>query len=167
MDVNQLFVSATYWHITMTSYGRDGVSNHQPHDCLLNRLFRHRSKKTSKLRVIGLCVGNSPGTDEFPAQMASNAENVSISWRHHASNIYWFTPRETSKLDKHNSLAIQLRKSRLHEHSWNFSILQITCKLYFAFIHLSVPLLEYTASYGQIIFDDGANYYFNLMYPSM
>ena len=26
---------------------------------------------------------NSPGTGEFPAQMASNAENVSISWRHH------------------------------------------------------------------------------------
>ena len=40
--------------------GRDGVSNHQPHDCLLNRLFRRRSKKTSKLRVTGLCAGNSP-----------------------------------------------------------------------------------------------------------
>ena len=39
---------------------RDGVSNHQPHDCLLNRLFRHSSKKTSKLRVTGLCEGNSP-----------------------------------------------------------------------------------------------------------
>ena len=39
----------------------DGVSNHQPHVCLLNRLFRRRSKKTSKLHVTGLCVGNSPG----------------------------------------------------------------------------------------------------------
>ena len=39
----------------------DGVSNHQPHGCLLNGLFRRRSKKTSKLRVIGLCAGNSPG----------------------------------------------------------------------------------------------------------
>ena len=38
----------------------DGVSNHQPHDCLLNRLFRRRSKKTSKLRVTGLCAENSP-----------------------------------------------------------------------------------------------------------
>ena len=37
----------------------DSVSNHQPHGCLLNRLFRRRSKKTSKLRVTGLCVGNS------------------------------------------------------------------------------------------------------------
>ena len=43
---------------------RDGVSNHQ-------------------LRVTGLCAGNSPGIGEFPAQMASYAENVSIWWRHH------------------------------------------------------------------------------------
>ena len=48
--------------------GRGSVSNHQPHDYLLNRLFRRRSKKTSKLRVTGLCAGNSPGTGEFPAQ---------------------------------------------------------------------------------------------------
>ena len=27
-------------------------------------------------------VGNSPVTDEFPEQMASYAENVSIWWRH-------------------------------------------------------------------------------------
>ena len=64
--------------------GHSGVSNHQPHHCLLNRLFECRSQKTSKLRVTGLCAGNSPGTGEFPAQMASNAENVSIWWRHHA-----------------------------------------------------------------------------------
>ena len=44
----------------------DGVSNHQPRDCLLNRLFRRRSKKTSKLRVTGLCVGNSPGPVNSP-----------------------------------------------------------------------------------------------------
>ena len=41
---------------------RDGVSKHQPQDSLFNHLFRHRSKKT---------------------QRASNAENVSIWWRHH------------------------------------------------------------------------------------
>ena len=68
--------------------GRDDVPNHQPHDCLLNRLFRRRSKNTSKLRVTGLCEGNSPGTGEFPAQMASKAENVSIWWRHQAK-IKW------------------------------------------------------------------------------
>ena len=50
---------------------REGVSNHQPHDCLLKRLFRRRSKKTSKLCVTGLCEENSPETGEFPAQRAS------------------------------------------------------------------------------------------------
>ena len=44
----------------------DSVSNHQPHGCLLNRLFRRRSKKTSKLPVTGLCVGNSPGPVNSP-----------------------------------------------------------------------------------------------------
>ena len=67
----------------------DGASNHQPRDCLLNRLFRCRSKETSKLRVTGLCEGNSPVTGEFPAQRASNAENVSIWWRHHAHQKDW------------------------------------------------------------------------------
>ena len=67
---------------------RDCVSNHQSHDCFLNCLFRRRSKKTSKLRVTGLCAGNSSGTGEFPAQMASNAENVSIWWRHHGFTPY-------------------------------------------------------------------------------
>ena len=64
--------------------GRDSVSNHQPRECLLNRLFRRRSKKKSKLRVTGLCAGNSPETGEFPAPRASNAENGCIWWRHHA-----------------------------------------------------------------------------------
>ena len=58
--------------------GRDGVSNLQPHDCLLNRLFKRRSKKISKLRVTGLCAGI------YLSQMASNAENVSI-WCPHSS----------------------------------------------------------------------------------
>ena len=65
---------------------RDGFSNHQLHGCLLNRSFRRKSKKTSKLRVTGLCVGNSPVTGEFPAQRASNAENVYIWWRHDDTN---------------------------------------------------------------------------------
>ena len=70
---------ALQWHHN----GRGGISTHQYHHCLLNRLFRCRSKITSKLRVTGLCAGNSPVTGEFPAQIASYAENVSIWWRHH------------------------------------------------------------------------------------
>ena len=63
--------------------GGDGVSNRRRHDCLLNRLLRRRSKKSSKPRVTVLCKGNSPVTGELPAQKASDTENVSIWWRHH------------------------------------------------------------------------------------
>ena len=41
--------------------GGYGVSNHQPHDSLLNRLFKCRSKKTSKHRVTGLFGGEFTG----------------------------------------------------------------------------------------------------------
>ena len=99
--------------------GRDSVSNHQPHDYLLNRLVRRRLKKTSKLRVTGPCAGNSPGTGEFPAQMASNAEIVSIWWRHHrytlslpecqvkaAHECGLFRNRATRKIGRNALLAI-------------------------------------------------------------
>ena len=73
--------------------GRNGVWNHQPHDCLLNRLFRRRSKKTSKFLITGLCGGISPVTGEFPAQMASNTEKFPFddvrnckSWRAPGAN---------------------------------------------------------------------------------
>ena len=56
------FVHSLQWRHS----GHDSVSNNQPYGCLLNRLFRRRSKKTSKLRVIGLCVGNSPGPVNSP-----------------------------------------------------------------------------------------------------
>ena len=62
---------------------RYDVSNHRRLDCSFNRLFRRRSRKISKLRVTGLCEGNSLVTGEFPAQRASNAENAFTLWRHH------------------------------------------------------------------------------------
>ena len=78
-DFEFIFPEALQWRHNE----RNGVSNHRRHDCLLNCKFRHRSKNISKLRVTGLCEGSSPVTGEFPAQRASNAENVSIWWRHH------------------------------------------------------------------------------------
>ena len=72
------YLMNTLWLITVTSWWA-----HRPHDCFLNHLLRRRSKKTSKLRVTGLCGGNSPVSGEFRAQRASNAEKVSIWWRHH------------------------------------------------------------------------------------
>ena len=57
-----------WWHISLQwrQNDQDSVSNHQPHGCLLNRLYRRRSKETLKLRVTGLCVGNSPGPVNSP-----------------------------------------------------------------------------------------------------
>ena len=77
-------------------------------------LFRRRWKKTSKLRVTGLCVGISPGTGEFPAQMASNAENVSIWWRHHADDRW--TP--TRHITKASNVELLLSISRRHHAIW-------------------------------------------------
>ena len=62
---------------------RDSVSNYRRLDCSLNRLFRHRPRKTSRLCVTGLCEGNSPVTYEFPVHRSSYVENVSIWRRHH------------------------------------------------------------------------------------
>ena len=68
---------------------RHGISNHRRLDCLLNRSFMRRSKRTSKLRVTGRCGWNLPVMSEFPAQRASNAGNVSIWWRHHHHLLRW------------------------------------------------------------------------------
>ena len=77
----------------------DGVPNHHRLDCLLNRLLRRRSKKTSKLRVTGLCEGNSPVAGEFPAQSSSSAENVSIWWRYHVFPMsLWRSPYTSAAL---------------------------------------------------------------------
>ena len=117
--------------------GHGSVSNHQPRHCLLNHLFGCRSKKTSKLRVTGLCAGNSPGTGEFPAQMASNAENVSIWWRHHV--LIW--PIETNSGDiwiktQYFScikmlcicVAIDTSPKNLHQHDNSFEGSLVICR---------------------------------------
>ena len=91
--------------------GRDGVSNH---------LFRRRSKKPSKLRVTWLCVGNSPVTGEFPAQMASNAyaENVSIWWRHHVSHHTVWINIDLSLWQLWNRVMTQIGKSVFAAITW-------------------------------------------------
>ena len=73
-----------------------GAMASQTTSLTIDRLFRHRSKKNSKLRVTGHCRGNSPVTGEFPAQRASNAENVSIWWRYH--DIFAHATREAQRL---------------------------------------------------------------------
>ena len=77
-------------HVTLQWHHNehDGVSIHLSRDCLLHHLYRRRLNKTSKVRVTGLCAGNSLVTGELPAQRASNVENASIWWRHHDGTIW-------------------------------------------------------------------------------
>ena len=55
---------------------RLGVSNHQPHDCLRSRWIKAQIKEDIKAPRHWILWGEFTG--EFPAQMATNMENVSI-----------------------------------------------------------------------------------------
>ena len=80
---------------------RHCVSNHWRLYYLLNRLFRCRSKKISKLSVTGLFEENPPVTGGFPEQRASNAENVSISLRNHGNPINHARPESLGNSATH------------------------------------------------------------------
>ena len=47
-----------------------------------------REAGDTKFRVTGLRASNSPVTGEFHTQRVSNAENVSIWWRHHSQGNF-------------------------------------------------------------------------------
>ena len=65
---------------------RDGVSNHQPHDCSLKRVFRGRSKKTSSFASLVFVRGihrwsvNSPHKRPVTRKMLS-FDDVIMSWQ--------------------------------------------------------------------------------------
>ena len=138
IDYNTLIVALT---LQWRHDGRDGVSNHRRFDCLLNRLFRHRSKNTSTIRVTGLCVGNWPVTGEFPAQMASNAENVSIWWRHHG--LLTSNRRQAAVIGNIIKMPIQTRRitgfSRSHRPFYMTSSCRPSC---FIFINSQINVAE-------------------------
>ena len=117
-------------------------------ECFLNRLFGHRSKKTSKLRVTGLCVGNSPVTGEFPAQMASNAENVSIWWRVIIQRTYCYFALVTHVYYIEDN-------ARLHRHPLNLYSAKINKSLQFALdilFHLNALFFLITFSHSHCAF---------------
>ena len=62
-QANLVSIFAHYSVVIMSAIASQ---NHRRVDCLHNRLFKLRSKKTPKLRVTGLCEVNSQATGEFP-----------------------------------------------------------------------------------------------------
>ena len=106
-----------------------GISNHQHLDCLLNRFFRCRSKKTSKLRVTGPCEGNSLVTGQFMAQGASNTENVSIWWcRHDHWDCWWPGTIKCSGIIRHSDDKVLVLHTYENVSNWYYkpTRLQIT-----------------------------------------
>ena len=112
---------------------RDGVPDHLPNECLLNRLFRRRSKKTSKLRVTGLCARNSLVTGEFHVQTASNAGNVAIWWRHRVTQpLFTMRTNAVSQDLKYRCYKIRFKFWFFYRSEiWYTSRLQ-SCRLLFA-----------------------------------
>ena len=62
--------------------------------------------KTQRTHVTGLSEGNPPVIGEFPSQRGSNAENVSIWWRHHEDlpNNQWITALHLIKYSKNRNI---------------------------------------------------------------
>ena len=91
---------------------------------VLNRLFRRRSKKKSKLRVTGLCVGNSPGPVNSPHKgpVARKMFHL-VSWCHHDGSVnvscITMTSHERHAFSDHRSfdyLLISLLGATLKKH---------------------------------------------------
>ena len=108
---------------------RDRVSNHQPHECLLHRLFRRRSKETSKLCVTGLC-----------------AENFSIWWRHHVAFMNFSQPgalyMSAIWVTNYSAIICHLLLTRSHEIS--LFLIVFLCERYFSPWHVEFVLHEIT-----------------------
>ena len=95
----------------------------------------------------GTCAGNSPGTGEFPAQIASNAENVSIWWRHHKLLIRHFKNGSTNICAKVYPISMY-----------------IICALLWFGID---PFNPYSQDYITVIGYQDPFYWHDLTYPSM
>ena len=112
----------TTWTLQWRHNEREGVLNHRCLDCLLNRLFRRRSKKTQKLRYTGICDWNPPVTNGFLSQRASNAENVSIWWHHYikdATTHSCFSPLNTVRFPG-NYIKMTLKLKLILPLAWSF-----------------------------------------------
>ena len=85
VNENSSRIDSTILSLQWRHNERDGIWNHQPHDCLLNRLFEAQFKENTKAPRHWPLRGEFTG--EFPAQRVSNAGNVSIWWRHHTKSL--------------------------------------------------------------------------------
>ena len=74
-----------------------------------------------QIRVTGLCEGNLMVTGEFPTQRVSNAENVSIWWRHHGFRP---TPTQQTQLESLGCI------DEIRAYKWKHPIIQHITMIY-------------------------------------
>ena len=78
--IEKVFITVARWRL----------SNHQRLECLLNRLFRRSSKKTSTFCIISICEGNPPVTDIYIKNrrpVVSHARHSSQKMTDHRQSI--------------------------------------------------------------------------------
>ena len=86
--ISQNFVDVTHFH-SFSCFNITVTSNwalwhlKSPATQMFIQPFKLTSNKTSKATVLVLCEGNPLVTGGFRTQRASDAESVSMSWRHH------------------------------------------------------------------------------------
>ena len=114
-EIGLLFISR--YPLQLRHNERDGVQNRRRLHRLFNRLFKHKSKKISKLRVTGLCEGNSPVTGEFPHKepvkgkmfpfddviMLTHIHSSMTLWHIHSSMTLWHLARQLQMATMNNS----------------------------------------------------------------
>ena len=102
--------------------GCDCVSDHQPQDCLLNRLFRRRSKKTPKLRWPVNSPHKWPVTrkmfqfddvimlfDSYPhSEALPGSGDQKRKWRSQKIAIYYFNRADVTHVKVYNYLYVLL-----------------------------------------------------------
>ena len=132
----------------------DGVSNHQPHGCLLNRLFRRRSKKTPKLRITGLCAGNSPGPVNSPhkgpvTRKMFPFDDVIMNMQWNDQNLPHLIPKKKADVDwdsfYRNRITVTMSWINYYffvEH--NYSLMLYLQLVYLNLSELSVYMMIYT-----------------------
>ena len=86
------------------------MSNHQTHDCLLNSLFRLRSKKISNFASLAFVRGIHRWAVNYPHKGPVTGKNVSNWWRHNETKYVLSLP-------VHNLLW-----SPGHQQPWQFSM---------------------------------------------
>ena len=121
---------------------RDGVSNHQHHDCSLDCLFRRRSKKTLKLRGSGLCAWNSVNSPHkspvtwkmFPFDDVIIRNFMQCNWRHAELQYIIIIMHHFNDYPANNLATIRIIVLSLANKNIQFDLSLTFCSLIYMFL---------------------------------